>query len=283
MSELTHILLDSPLPGVRRITLNRPEKRNALNNRLRSEIFATLEAHDRDPDVRVTIVRGAGPAFCSGYDLSANNQIDQPYHSAGGLGQWSRHVVEGWFHIWDLAKPVIAQVHGFCLAGGTELATACDLVYVAEDAQIGYPPVRLMSPPDMQFHPWTMGLRQAMESMLTGDALSGREAADKGWANRAWPAAQLEAEVLAVAERVAMLPTELAAINKRSVHRAMEIMGLRAAIRAGTDLQALAFQTEASKAYMTRFKRDGASVSSLLSERDAAFRDYRERGQGEPE
>ncbi|MBP6816519.1 MAG: enoyl-CoA hydratase/isomerase family protein [Burkholderiaceae bacterium] len=283
MSELTHILLDSPLPGVRRITLNRPEKRNALNNRLRAEIFATLEAHDRDPDVRVTIVRGAGPAFCSGYDLSANNQIDQPYHSAGGLGQWSRHVVEGWFHIWDLAKPVIAQVHGFCLAGGIELATACDLVYVAEDAQIGYPPVRLMSPPDMQFHPWTMGLRQAMESMLTGDALSGREAADKGWANRAWPAAQLEAEVLAVAERVAMLPTELAAINKRSVHRAMEIMGLRAAIRAGTDLQALAFQTEASKAYMTRFKRDGASVSSLLSERDAAFRDYRERGQGEPE
>jgi enoyl-CoA hydratase len=169
-----------------------------------------------------------------------------------------------------------------CLAGAP-LATACDLVYVAEDAQIGYPPVRLMSPPDMQFHPWTMGLRQAMESMLTGDALSGREAADKGWANRAWPAAQLEAEVLAVAERVAMLPTELAAINKRSVHRAMEIMGLRAAIRAGTDLQALAFQTEPSKAYMTRFKRDGASVSNLLSERDAAFRDYRERGQGEPE
>ena len=283
MSDLTHILLDSPLPGVRRITLNRPEKRNALNNQLRSEIFATLEAHDRDPDVRVTIIRGAGPAFSSGYDLSANNQLDQPYHTAGGLGQWSRHVVEGWFHIWDLAKPVIAQVHGFCLAGGTELATACDLVYVAEDAQIGYPPVRLMSPPDMQFHPWTMGLRQAMESMLTGDALSGREAADKGWANRAWPAAQLEAEVLAVAERVAKLPTELAAINKRSVHRAMEIMGLRAAIRAGTDLQALAFQTEPSKAYMTRFKRDGASVSSLLSERDAAFRDYRERGQGEPE
>jgi len=283
MSELNHILLDSPLPGVRRITLNRPEKRNALNNRLRSEIFATLEAHDRDPDVRVTIVRGAGPAFCSGYDLSAENRIDQPYHTAGGLGQRSRHVVEGWFHIWDLAKPVIAQVHGFCLAGGTELATACDLVYVAEDAQIGYPPVRLMSPPDMQFHPWTMGLRQAMESMLTGDALSGREAADKGWANRAWPADQLETEVLAVAERVAKLPTELAAINKRSVHRAMEIMGLRAAIRAGTDLQALAFQTEPSKAYMTRFKRDGASVSSLLSERDAAFRDYRERGQGEPE
>jgi enoyl-CoA hydratase len=278
MTEPIHLLLDTPLPGVRRITLNRPEKRNALNNALRGELFAALEAHDRDPDVKVTIVRGAGPAFCSGYDLSADNTVGQPYHSAGGLGQWSRHVVDGWFRIWDLAKPVIAQVHGWCLAGGTELATACDLVYVAEDAQIGYPPVRLMSPPDMQFHPWTMGMRQAMESMLTGDSLSGAEAAQRGWANRAYPAERLEAEVLAIAERVAKLPTELAAINKRSVHRAMEIMGLRAAIRAGTELQALAFQTEPSKAYMSRFRRDGASVGDLLSERDARFGDYREQG-----
>ncbi len=277
MNAPVHILLDEPLPGVRRITLNRPEKRNALNNRLRAEVFGTLESHDRDPQVKLTIIRGAGPAFSAGYDLSANNRIEQPYHTADGLGQWSRHVVDGWFRVWDLAKPVIAQVHGFCLAGGTELATACDLVYVADDAQIGYPPVRLMSPPDMQFHPWMMGMRQAMESMLTGDALSGKEAAERGWANRSYPAAELEAQVLAVAERVAKLPSDLAAINKRSVHRAMEIMGLRAAIRAGTDLQALAFQTESSKAYMSRFRRDGQSVSQLLSERDAAYGDYRER------
>lgn len=275
---LQHLLVDHPLPGVSRLTLNRPDKRNALNNRLRGEVLATLEANDRDPGVRVTVIRGAGPAFSAGYDLSANNREHQPYHTADGLGQWARHVVDGWFRIWDLAKPVIAQVHGYCLAGGSELATACDLVYVAEDAQIGYPPVRLMSPPDMQFHPWTMGMRGAMEAMLTGDALSGSEAAARGWANRAWPADRLEAEVLAVAERVARLPSELAAINKRSVHRAMEIMGLRAAVRAGTELQALAFQTEASKAYMGRFRRDGESVSKLLSERDAGFGDYRERG-----
>lgn len=275
---LQHLLVDTPLPGVSRLTLNRPEKRNALNNRLRGEVLAMLEANDRDPAVRVTVIRGAGPAFSAGYDLSANNREHQPYHTADGLGQWARHVVDGWFRIWDLAKPVIAQVHSWCLAGGSELATACDLVYVAEDAQIGYPPVRLMSPPDMQFHPWTMGMRGAMEAMLTGDALSGSEAAARGWANRAWPAGQLEAEVLAVAERVAKLPSELTAINKRSVHRAMEIMGLRAAVRAGTELQALAFQTEASKAYMGRFRRDGESVSKLLSERDAGFGDYRERG-----
>ena len=190
-----HILVDDPRPRVRRITLNRPEKRNALNNRLRAEIFEVLEGADRDAGVSITILRGAGPCFSAGYDLSADNRIDQPYHSASGPGQWSRHVVEGWFSIWDLAKPVIAQVHGYCLAGGTELATACDVVYVADDAQIGYPPVRLMSPPDMQYHPWLVGMRRAMELMLTGDAMSGREAAEWGFATLAFPPAELERHV----------------------------------------------------------------------------------------
>lgn len=271
------LLLDDPHPGVRRLTLNRPEKRNALNNELRGAILEALRAADADPTVRVSILRGAGPAFSSGYDLSADNAVGQPYYSPGGPGQWARHVVEGWFTIWDLAKPVIAQVHGYCLAGGSELAACCDLVYVAEDARIGYPPTRLMSPPDNQFHPWLLGMRAAMEMFLTGDAITGTEAAARGFANRAVAAADLERTVLAVAERIALVPTELTQINKRSVHRAMEIMGLRAAIRAGTELQALAFTTAASLQYRAQFKRDGGSVRELLSQRDAAFGDYRER------
>jgi len=275
------LLIDDPLPGVRRLTLNRPEKRNALNNELRGAILSALEAADADPNVKVTVMRGAGPSFSSGYDLSADNSVGQPFYSPGGPGQWARHVVESWFTIWDLAKPVIAQVHGYCLAGGSELAACCDLVYVAEDAKIGYPPTRLMSPPDNQFHPWLMGMRSAMEMFLTGDAISGTEAAARGFANRAVPAAELERTVLAVAERVALVPTELSQINKRAVHRAMEIMGLRAAIRAGTELQALAFSTAASQAYRAQFKRDGSSVRDLLSQRDAAFGDYRERDKAE--
>jgi enoyl-CoA hydratase len=277
MSASSLLLIDDPAPGVRRLTMNRPEKRNALNNALRAVIFAALEAVERDGAIRVTILRGAGPCFSAGYDLGADNAKDQPYYSAGGAGQWARHVVEGWFRIWDMAKPVIAQVHGYCLAGGSELATSCDLVYVAEDAQIGYPPVRLMSPPDMQFHPWLVGMRQAMESMLTGDAMSGREAAARGFANRAFPAGELDQAVLAIAERVAKIPSELQQLNKRAVHRALEIMGARAAIRAGTELQALAFTTEASRAYMQQFRRDGKSVGEVLSRRDAEFGDYRER------
>ena len=136
---------------------------------------------------------------------------------------------------------MIAQVHGYCLAGATELATACDLVYVADDAQIGYPPVRLMSPPDMQFYPWLVGLRNAMELMLTGDPISGAEAARMGFANRSFPLKELEARVLEIAERISKIPTDLQQLNKRAVHRAMEIMGMRAAIRAGTEIQALGF------------------------------------------
>ncbi len=277
MAAPVHLVVDDPRPRVRRLTLNRPEKRNALNNRLRGELLEALRAADADPEVSVSIVRGAGPCFSAGYDLSADNRVDQPYYSPGGPGQWSRHVVEGWFTIWDLAKPVIAQVHGYCLAGGSELATACDVVFAAEDAQIGYPAVRLMSPPDMQYHPWLVGMRRAMELMLTGDAMSGREAAEWGFATRAFPAAELEARTLEFAERTAKIPTELQQLNKRAVHRAMEIMGARAAMRAGTEIQALAFTTEASRAYLAQFRRDGASVREQLDRRDSTFGDYRTR------
>jgi enoyl-CoA hydratase len=266
------LLEDDPRPLVRRLTLNRPEKRNALNNALRGALFAALERADRDDAVRVTVIRGAGSCFSSGYDLGSNVQEGQPWHTAGGDGNWPRHVVEGWFKIWDLAKPVIAQVHGWCLAGGSELAAACDLVYAAEDAQFGYPPVRLMSPPDMQFHPWLAGMRNAMELLLTGDSVPGTEAVRMGLANRAFPAAELEARTLELAERVAKIPSDLQQLNKRSVHRAMEVMGARAAIRAGTDIQALAFHQPSARAYL---KQLAQGVTKALDRRDAAFGDYR--------
>ena len=267
------VLIDDPAPNVRRLTLNRPDKRNALSNDLRTAVFDALEAADRDAGVRVIVLRGAGPCFSAGYDLSMEaGRQRPPYHTARGVGHWARHVAEGVFRVWDLATPVIAQVHGWCLAGGSELATACDLVYVAEDAQIGYPPVRGMSPPDTQFHPWLMGLRPAMEQMLTGDAMDGREAVRVGFANRAFPAGELEAAVLSVAERVAKVPPDVQQINKRSVHRAMEAMGLRTAIRQGTELQALATTTEGSKETFGRFK---TSVRGALDARDGAFGDYR--------
>jgi enoyl-CoA hydratase len=277
MSAYRFLLVDDPRPKVRRVTLNRPEKRNALSNALRGELFDALERADRDREVHVTVLRGAGSCFSAGYDLGSNNAANQPYFTAGGDGFWPRHVVEGAFRIWDLAKPVIAQVHGYCLAGGSELMTACDLAYVSEDAQIGYPPVRLMSPPDNQFHPWLAGMRNAMELMLTGDSVSGAEAVRMGLANRCYPNDELEEAVLAMAERVAKIPPDLQQLNKRSVHRAMEIMGMRAAIRAGTEIQALAFHQKSSREYLAELAK---GVTQALSKRDEKFGDYRTAKKG---
>jgi enoyl-CoA hydratase len=246
------LLVDEPLAGVRRFTLNRPERRNALNNELRGALLDGLAAADDDEAVRVAVIRGAGPSFCSGYDLGSDLSADRPYHSAGGPGSWSRHVAQGWFGIWDLGIPVIAQVHGHAMAGGSELAAACDLVYCATDAIFSYPVTRLISPPDFQYHPWLVSLRSAMELVLTGDPISGEEAARVGLVNRAVPADALEAHTLAMAGRLLDVPRELLQINKRSVHRAFEIMGSRTAMRAGSELQGLA--------------------SGLASTRDAATR-----------
>ena len=267
------VLIDTPSAHVRRLTLNRPEKRNALNHPLRGELIAALQAADLDDDVRVSIIRGAGPCFSAGYDLGGGNEgHEYPHFTAPGEGQWPRHVTETWMGIWDLQKPVIAQVHGYCLAGGSELATGCDLIYIAEDAQMGYPAVRF-GVPDMHFHAWMVGMRTAMEMMVTGDSLTGLEAVEKGWANRAFPAAELEEQVLAIAARIAKMPPDIVQLNKRVVHRGMEIMGLRTAIRAGTELCALGTHQRSMHDFVRNMTEKG--LTAALDERDGAFGDYR--------
>ncbi len=267
------VLVDDPVPSVRRLTLNRPTKRNALSHRLRSELFGALRAADRDPEVRVVVIRGAGPCFSAGYDLAQDPSERPPWTISPADGGWARHVLQGWFEMMDLSIPLVAQVHGYYLAGGTELATACDLVYVADDAQIGYPPVRSMSSPDMGWHVWLMGMRRAMEAMLTGDSMTGVEAVDAGFANRSFPIDDLDAEVLAIAQRVAKVPADLQALNKRVVHRAMEAMGMRNGMRATADINAIGFHQPSSIEYHRQFSK---GVTEALSVRDGDFGDYRE-------
>jgi enoyl-CoA hydratase len=262
------VLSETPAPHVRRLTLNRPTKRNALSYALRTQLFELL----RDPAINVIIIRGAGPSFSAGYDLAQDKSEMPPWPISTADGAWARHVLTGWFEMMDMATPIIAQVHGFCLAGGTELATACDLVYVAHDAQVGYPPVRSMSSPDMAWHAWMLGMRRAMEAMLTGDSMTGDEAVAAGFANRAFAAEKLDAEVLAIAERVAKVPADLQALNKRVVHRAMEAMGMRDGMRATADINALGFHQRASKEYFAKF---AGGVTQALDARDSSFGDYR--------
>jgi enoyl-CoA hydratase len=277
------VLVDDPAPQVRRITLNRPEKRNALNHELRGGILRALQAADQDPAVRVMIVRGAGSSFSAGYELEGGNAGQElPWYTAGGDGHWPRHVTQGWMSIWELGKPVIAQVHGYCLAGGSELATCCDLVYMADDAQMGYPAVRF-GVPDNHFHAWFVGMRKAMEMMLTGDSISGVEAARLGWANASFPAEELERRVIEVARRIATVPADLVQLNKRVVHRQMEVMGLHTGIRLGSELCALGTHQKSLHEFMARVRQHG--LKQALQERDQPFGDYRTRSgpdEGEP-
>ena len=275
------IIVDRPREHVQRITLNDPERRNAITNEMRAEMHHALESADLDESIRTTVIRGAGTCFSSGYDLKGGvhgvNEQNQPFYTAGGLGNWPRHLVEGVCRIWDLAKPVIAQVHGYCLAGATELALACDLVYVADDASIGYPIVRNGTPPNVQFFPWLLGMRDAMEMMLTGDSISGIEAAANGFANRSYPADELEAAVLDMAQRVAKVPSDVQQFNKRAVHTQMDVMGIRNGLRIGTELQYLARYTDTCEAMQQAVREN---FKGALAERDGAFGDHNTESKG---
>ena len=279
MAERTYetIIVDTPIEFVSRITLNRPDKRNAISTPMRAELLDVLERNDRDDAVRVTIIRGGGTCFSAGYDLAGALMDEPPFHTAPGDGEWARHVTANWFLFWDLAKPVIAQVHGYAIAGATELVQACDLVYVADDCRISYPIVRVASPPDCQYHEPLLGMRRAMEIMLTGGEMLGPEAAQIGFANRSFPAELLDKEVLDVAAQIAAVATDLAQINKRMVHRQAEIMGVRAAIRAGSEFQALAGHQRSVES----FKADPLGTMKRHNAADAARREQREQRRGE--
>ena len=274
LTKYKSIIVDYPIDQISRITLNRADKRNSLSANLRKELFKVLEKNDQDEKINATIIRGSGKAFSAGYDLTGDLDEKDPYYTAGGLGYWPRHVVEGCFKIWDLAKPVIAQIHGYCLAGGTELAQSCDLVYVADDAIIGYPVVRNISPTDNQFYPWVVGMRKSMELMLTGNSMSGIEAVSCGFANQSFSKKNLDEEVLKIAKNVAGVPRDVQQFNKRAIHRQMEIMGIRSGIRAGTEMQQLSMHTKSAKDFFKKVKEKG--LTRALSDRDSKYGDYRE-------
>jgi enoyl-CoA hydratase len=255
------ILLDDPAPRVRRITLNRPERRNAISNELRGELLAALRAADGDDAISVSILRGAGPCFSSGYDLKSDLGADQPYFTANVGLQWARHVSEGWMSLWDLAKPVIAQIHGFAMAGGLELAGACDLAYAASDAKLSHPVLKIAGLPDFAWFPVMLQPRHAMELHLTARVYSGEEAERVGLVNRAFAPAELEARVLEIASAMAQTPVAVLAVNKRFVYTALEARGSRSVIRTGGDLQAgphLAAARHSAEQILSRVKSGSA-------------------------
>jgi enoyl-CoA hydratase/carnithine racemase len=275
------------------VTLNRPEKLNALSNNLRGEVIHAMKEAEADPDVGVIVLRAAGRAFSAGYDLSparaagADSSYVHPRSllpdtntTHPGPQQWSRHVVMNNWAIWELAKPVIAQIQGYCLAGGTELASICDFRIVAEDAQIGYPPVRAMTTMDMMWAPWFLPPAKAREFAYVGDPISGTEMERLGWANYAVPADQLNDFTERFARRMAHIDNDMLMYSKRSVNRQYEVMGIRTGLWSGTEIQALSAYRPAASEWGRRVREEG--LKAALEWRDGPFRDFRGRYDSAP-
>ena len=267
------------------VTLNRPEKLNALSNNLRGEVMDAMREAEYDDNVGVIILRGAGRSFSAGYDLTpARSAHDDSFvdrrsklpdtgSTHPGATQWARHVVMTNWIIWDLAKPVIAQIQGHCLAGGTELATTCDFRIVAEDAQIGYPPVRAMTTMDMMWTPWHLPPAKAREFAFMGDSFSGTEMARLGWANYAVAKDELGEFTEKFARRLGFIDNEMLMYTKRALNRQYETMGIRTALNSGTEIQALSSQRAAGAEWGRRVREDG--LKAALEWRDGPFRDFR--------
>lgn len=236
MTEQARVLIDEPIEGVRRLTLNRPDKRNAIDNKLRAELLAALQQADVDESIKLSILRGAGTCFSSGYDLKSNLSDNRPYFTPDVGMSWARHVSEGFMSMWDLAKPVIAQVHGYAMAGGLEMLGACDLVYAADDARFSHPVLAFAGLPDFPWFAAKIETRHAMELHLTGREWIGEEAVRVGLVNQTFAADDLETEVLAIAERMAAVPAAVLSVQKRYVQTALDMRNGRSIVRTGADL-----------------------------------------------
>jgi enoyl-CoA hydratase len=215
------------------ITLNRPERLNAIDWHMPGEIRAAVDRAESDDAVHVIVVTGAGRAFCSGYDLKLYAEADGPNPGFQQM-PWDPMVDFGFMHrntddfmrLWRCHKPTIAKVRGFAVAGGSDIALACDLVVMAEDARIGYPPARVWGCPTTAMWVYRVGAERAKRMLLTGDLVDGREAAAMGLVLEAVPEDALDARVAALADRMAGVPRNQLMMQKLMVNQAYENMGL---------------------------------------------------------
>jgi enoyl-CoA hydratase len=250
-----------------RLTLNRPSKLNAINIELRDALTAAIGDATADERVRVIAIAGAGRAFCAGYDLS-----EAAPETAWDWRDVLARDVEATLAIWSCPKPVIAQVHGYVLAGGLELAMACDLIVAADDAQLGEPEIRFGSAPVTLLMPFLIGQKRTRELLMTGDLIDATEAERIGLVNRVVPAEGLVAAVDALAEKLARVPPDVMAPTKLMLNRAMDAAGFAAAVGMGLDLQSFVNMSETAREFDAIVRREG--LKAALAWRD---RRYEER------
>ena len=271
------VLLEEDLGPVRRLTLNRPEVLNALNSELVEALSDALRRTAAEDGPRVLVIRGSGRAFCAGYDLKEEAELERerggPLDAAGwreALAADVGHMLE----LFDHPKPVIAQVHGYCLAGGCDLMMMCDLAVASGDAIFGEPEIRFGSGVVTMVMPWLIGARKAKELLFTGeDRIPAEEALRVGLVNRVVPRDELDERTLELAQSIAMLDPVGISLTKRSINRAWEAAGFREALTANVDIDAVIESAEVPERKEYNRIREEKGLRAAIEWRDARFRE----------
>ncbi len=283
---------------IARLTLNRPERGNGITSRMPGEIAACVEQANLDPAIHVIALAGNGSGFCGGYDLTASAEgrmeemggVEAPAGSPldpATIGanhapdsnwdpvtdfQFMWRNVRGFMSLFHSEKPVVCKVHGFCVAGGTDMALCSDLLVVAEDAKIGYPPSRVWGSPTTALWANRIGAMRAKRLLLTGDSLTGTEALEWGLATEAVPAAELDARFERLLGRIAQLPINQLVMMKLLVNQTVHAQGLHQTQVLGTFFDGIARHTEEGHGFVKRATESG--FKEAVRERDEPFGDH---------
>jgi enoyl-CoA hydratase len=283
---------------IARITLNRPERGNGITLDMPVELAQAVERANLDPDVHVIALSGKGTGFCGGYDLvesaeglldperSANrpprSPLDPAVQATNHLpnSTWDPTIdyammsrnVRGFMSLFHGDKPVVCKVHGFCVAGGTDLALCSDLLVIEDDAKIGYPPARVWGVPTTALWIHRLGIEKAKRLLFTGDCLSGKEAVAWGLAIDSAPAAELDAKFEALLERIARMPVNQLVLMKLLLNQSVMSQGLHATQMFGTFFDGVARHTKEGHAFQMRAMEAG--FKQAVRERDDPFGDF---------
>jgi enoyl-CoA hydratase/carnithine racemase len=253
------------------VALNRPDKLNAISDRMKAMIVEAFLRADADPETSVIVLRGEGRSFCAGHDISGEED-----ESAGtDVWTWSRHLsesVRSEMMPFDVGKPVIGSVQGHVLGGGCQMAMFCDLIIAADDARFGEPEVRFSNTGPAFVMPWIAGFRRAREMIYFGDTVDAQTALEYGMVNRVVPREELEAATLAYATRLSMVAPEALTRTKLALKRGLEIAGFRNAINAGQEIVNTLYATETEVGREFRRIADADGMKAALAWRAGHFK-----------
>lgn len=270
------------------ITLNRPNKLNALSLQLQKEVEAALHDAGWDDDsIRVIVLKGAGRAFSAGFDIGGDSTRTDAIQTLHRSQSERGFRVSWWERFWHNPKPIIAQIHGFCIAGGLATATFCDLRVCSEDARFGAPEIRTGGPYIPAIWPWIFGITKAKEMLFTGNLIDAAEAHRIGLVNRVVPADQLDETVRQLALTIAKLPAATVEYNKKLINMAYDQMNIRGVIERSHELEAIVNNSPGSLPELAEYRtiRQEQGLNAALAwnaarfeEEDAWFRSARQRG-----